>query len=145
MTVKSFRTKLGSGFVELPFDVKKQFGTARPPVRVSINGYSYRSTVAVYGGRYYVPVRRDRREVAGVKPGDIVKMTIAPDTEARRVEAPPELRAALTKNGLARTQWEKLSYTHKREHSEAILEAKKAETRARRVQKILQKLTANAG
>lgn len=144
MSTKSFRTKLGSGFLELPFDVKKQFGKARPPVRVSINGYSYGSTVAVYGGRYYVPVRRDRREAAGVKPGDIVKVTIAPDTEVRRVEPPPELRAALTKNGLARTQWEKLSYTQKREHSEAILQAKKAETRARRVQKILQKLTASA-
>jgi len=142
MSAKSFKTKLGSGFVELPFDARKEFGKARPPVRISINGYSFRSTIAVYGGRYYVPVRRERREAAGVKPGDIVQVTIAPDTEARTVEPPAELAAVLAKNGPARAQWESLSYTHKKEHAEAILQAKKPETRARRVQKILEKLTA---
>ncbi len=142
MSAKSFKTRLGSGFVELPFNVKKEFGKARPPVRVSINGYSYPSTVAVYGGKYYVPVRKDRREAADVKAGDIVDVTITQDTEVRRIDPPPELRAALAKNGLAREQWERLSYTHKKEHAEAILQAKKSETRARRVQEILEKLTA---
>ncbi len=142
MSAKSFKAKLGSGFVELPFDVKKEFGKARPPVRVSINGYSYRSTIAVYGGKYYVPIRRERRAAAGVQAGDILEVTIVLDTEVRRVEPPPELSAALAKNGPARTQWERLSYTHKREHAEAILQAKKSETRARRVQKILEKLAA---
>lgn len=140
MLAKSFKTRVGSGFVELPFDVKKQFGNARPPVRVSINGYSYRSTVAVYGGKYYVPFRKERREAAGVKPGDIVDVTIAQDTEPRKVDPPPELLAVLAKNGLARAHWEKLSYTHKKEHAEAILQAKKSETRARRIQKILKNL-----
>lgn len=145
MSAKSFKIRLGSGFVELPFDVKEEFGKARPPVKVFINGYRYRSTVAVYGGKYYVPVRRARQEAAGVKAGDIIEVTIAPDTEVRRVELPPELSAALAKNGQARALWEKLSYTHKREHAEAILQVKKLETRARRVQKILEKLTAKAG
>jgi hypothetical protein len=143
MSARSFKVKLGDGFVELPFDVKKQFGKARLPVRISVNGYSYQSTVAVYGGKYYVPVRRDRREAAGVEVGDIVNVTIAPDKEVRRVDPPPELRAVLEKNGAARAEWERLSYTHKREHAEAILLAKQTETRARRVQKILQKLTGN--
>jgi hypothetical protein len=142
MSAKSFKTKLGSGFVELPFDAKKEFGKARPPVRVSINGYTFRSTIAVYGGRYYVPVRRDRREAAGVEAGDIVRVTIVPDTEARTVEPPAELAAALAKNGPARAQWERLSYTHKKEHAEAIHQAKKPETRARRLQETLEKLTA---
>jgi len=142
MSAKSFKTKLGSGFVELPFDAKKEFGRARPPVRVSINGYTFRSTIAVYGGRYYAPVRRDRREAAGVEAGDIVRVTIAPDTEARTVEPPAELAAALAKNGPARAQWERLSYTHKKEHAEAIHQAKKPETRARRLQEALEKLTA---
>jgi bifunctional DNA-binding transcriptional regulator/antitoxin component of YhaV-PrlF toxin-antitoxin module len=142
MSAKSFKVRLGSGFVEIPFDVKKQFGRARPPVSVSVNGYSYRSTIAVYSGKYYVPLRRERREEAGVKAGDIVEVTIVPDTEFRRVEPPPELSAALAKSGQARAQWERLSYTHKKEHAEAILQAKKSETRTRRVQKILEKLTA---
>jgi hypothetical protein len=142
MSAKSFKTKLGSGFVELPFDAKKEFGRARPPVRVSINGYTFRSTIAVYGGRYYAPVRRDRREAAGVEAGDIVRVTIAPDTEARTVEPPAELAAAFAKNGPARAQWERLSYTHKKEHAEAIHQAKKSETRARRLQETLEKLTA---
>ena len=142
MSAKSFKIKLGSGFVELPFDAKKEFGKARTPVSVSINGYSFRSTIAVYGGRYYVPVRRERREAAGVEAGDIVQVTIAPDTEARTVEPPVDLAAALKKNGLARAQWERLSYTHKKEYAEAVLQAKKPETRARRVQNTLKELSA---
>ena len=142
MSAKSFKTKLGSGFVELPFDARKEFGKARTPVRVSINGYSFRSTIAVYGGKYYVPVRMDRRDAAGVEAGDFEWVTIAPDTEARTVEPPAELAAALAKNGLARAQWERLSYTHKKEYAEAVLQAKKPETRARRVQNTLKELSA---
>ena len=142
MSARSFKTKLGSGFIELPFDVRKEFGKARAPVKVSINGYRYRSTIAVYGGRYYVPVRRERREAAGVQAGDIVRVTIAPDTDLRTVEAPPELAAALAKNDLARAQWENLSYTPKKEYAEAILQAKKPETRARRIQNVLKDLSA---
>lgn len=142
MSAKSFKVRLGKGFVELPFDVRKEFGKARPPVKISINSFTYRSTIAIYGGKYYVPVRKDRQEAAGVKPGDIVEVIILPDTEVRSVEPPPELATALAKNGPARTQWEKLSYTHQREHAEEILNAKRSETRARRVQRILEKLAA---
>jgi hypothetical protein len=126
----------------LPFDARKEFGKARTPVRVSINGYSFKSTIAVYGGRYDVPVRRERREAAGVEAGDLVQVTVAPDSEVRTVEPPAELAAAFAKNGLAKAQWERLSYTHKKEHAEAILQAKKPETRARRIQNILKKLSA---
>lgn len=146
MSAKRFNAKLGGDagtlFVEVPFDVKKEFGKARPPVEVSINGYSYRSTVSVYGGKYYVPVRRERREAAGVKAGEIVEVTLAVDTAVRKVKPPPQLSTALAKNGPARAQWERLCYTHQKEHAEAILQAKKYETRARRVRKILEKLTA---
>ena len=144
MAGKSFKVKLGEGFVELPFDVRKEFGKARPPVNVSINGYTYRSTVAVYGQKYFVPVRRDRREAAGAKVGDIVNVRIALDTKPRRVEPPPDLKAALKKNAAAKAVWERLSYTHKREFAEVILQAKKPETRARRVQKTLAELIAKA-
>jgi regulator of protease activity HflC (stomatin/prohibitin superfamily) len=145
MSVKRFRAKLGGDagalFVDVPFDVKKEFGKARPPVKVSINGYSYRSTISVYSGKYYLPFRRERREAAGVKVGDVVEVTIGPDTEVRRVDPPAALSAALAKNATARAQWERLSYSRKKDHADAVLQAKRAETRARRVQKILKKLT----
>jgi hypothetical protein len=84
MSAKSFRAKLGAEghalFFEVPFDVKKEFGKARPPVKVSVNGHSYRSTVSVYGGKYYLPVRMERREEAGIKAGNIIKVTVALDT-----------------------------------------------------------------
>lgn len=141
MLTKSFKIRLGKGFVELPFDVRQEFGKARLPVNISINGCSYRSTVSVYGGKYFVPVRKDRREAAGVKSGEIVKVTVAPDAEERTVEPPPDLKAALSKNASAKARWEKLSYTNKKEHAEAILGAKKSETRARRLQRTLETLT----
>ena len=139
-TSRKFKTRLGDGFIELPFDAKAEFGRARAPVNVAINGYSFRSTVAVYGGKYFIPVRKQRQEAAGVKPGDTVEAAVAPDTKERRVEAPPDLAAALARNRRAREQWEKLSYTHRREHAEAIEGAKKPETRARRLQSTLEKL-----
>jgi len=142
MPAKTFKAVLGDGFVDLPFDVKQEFGKARPPVKISINGFGYRSTVSVYGGKYMVPVRKDRREAAGAKQGDVVKVTIALDEEERTVEPPPDLKAALAKNAAAKARWGKLSFTHKREHAEALLAAKKPETRARRLQRTLEMLTA---
>jgi len=146
MAIKRFRAKLGSEgrplFVIVPFDVKKEFGRARPPVKASVNGHSYRSTISVYDGKYYLPVRSDHREAAGVKAGDIVEVTIAPDMEVREVEVPAELAAVFARNRQAKVNWERLSYTSKKEHAVAILTAKKPETRARRLQKILEKLMA---
>ncbi|MGD0461577.1 MAG: YdeI/OmpD-associated family protein [Tepidisphaeraceae bacterium] len=144
MAAKTFSGKLGGEagglFVDVPFDVKKEFGKARAPVKVSINGYTYRSTISVYGGKYYLPVRRERREAAGAKVGDIVEVRIEPDTEIRRVDPPTALLAALSRNGAAKARWGKLSYSHKKEHVHSILQAKKPETRARRIQKILENL-----
>jgi hypothetical protein len=65
-------------FVEVPFDVKVELGRARAPVTATINGHSWPTTVAVYGGRYYVGIRREVREAAGVAPGDTVTVTLEP-------------------------------------------------------------------
>jgi hypothetical protein len=65
-------------FVELTFDVREEFGRARPPVQVTINGHTWPSTVAVYGGRSYLPLRREVRDAAGIAPGDTVTVTLAP-------------------------------------------------------------------
>ena len=130
--------------IELPFDVRAEFGRARPPVKVTINGFTYPSTVSVYGGEYFIPFRKDRQEAAGVKPGDTCKVTIATDAEVRKVDPPPDLKAALAKNAAARAKWDQLSFTHKREHSEALLAAKKPETRARRLEKTLRTLASKS-
>jgi len=141
MPTKNFKTVLEEGFVELPFDVRKEFGRARPPVKVTINGYTYRSTVSVYGGKYFIPVRKSNQDATALKPGDICKVIVASDTEVRDVDPPPDLKAVLAKNPRAKARWEKLSFTHKKEHAQALLEAKKPETRARRLHKTLAMLT----
>ena len=65
-------------FVELAFDVKEAFGRARAPVTVTVNGYSWPSTVAVYGGRSYLPLRREVREAAGIAAGDTIAVELMP-------------------------------------------------------------------
>ena len=144
MPAKRFKAKLGDRegipVIELPFDVKAEFGKARPPLIATINAYSFRTTPAVYGGKSYIGVRRSHREAGGLEIGTMVDVKLEPDTEARIVKPPPDLAAALKKNAKAKAAWEKLSYTHQKEHVEAILEAKKAETRERRVQKAIEML-----
>jgi hypothetical protein len=144
MPTKNFKTVLGDGMLALEFDVREEFGRARPPVKVTINSYTYRSTVSVYGGKYFIPVCKANRDAAGVKIGDACKITIASDDEVRDVAPPPDLKAALAKNPAAKARWEKLSFTHKKEHALALLDAKKPETRARRLQKTLEMLLAKA-
>ncbi len=126
--------------IEVPFDVKAFFGKARPPVVATVGGHELRTTLVVYGGRTYVGLRRSHVEASGLTVGQRVKVTLALDLEERTVEAPAELAAALAKDGKAAKAWEALSFTHQREHVEAIVGAKRAETRARRVEKALEML-----
>lgn len=142
---KKFNAKLGGDagevpLIELPFDVKAEFGRARAPVKVTVNGYTFATTVAVYGGVSNVGLRKSHREAAGVEIGETVNVTIEPDTSERTVDVPKELAAAFKKDKAAKAAWGKLSFTHQREHAEAIEEAKKPETRARRVEKALEML-----
>ena len=121
-------------FVVVPFDVRAAYGRARPPVRGTVAGHPFRTTVAVYGGVPHLGFRREVREAAGVEPGDTVAIELERDDEPREVEAPPELAAALAADPEAQAAWERLSFTHRREHTEAIEEAKREETRRRRVE-----------
>lgn len=125
------------GPIEVPYDIRAIFGRAKPPVLVTINGFSYRSTIAVYGGRYYVPLKRANAVAAGVEGGVPVTVTIQPDDAPREVTVPPDLAAALDAAGL-RARWGSLSYSHQREHVEAIEEAKRPEARARRIDKAIE-------
>jgi hypothetical protein len=122
------------GPLEVPFDVRAIFGQARPPVLVTVNGFTYPSTIAVYGTRYYVPLKRANAKAAGVEQGIPVTVTIELDRSVREVTVPPDLAAALDAAGLWE-RWNSLSYSHQREHVEAIEQVKRPHTRAGRINK----------
>jgi hypothetical protein len=121
--------------VELPFDPRERFGRARSPVRGTVEGTPFRTTVAVYGGRYYVGFNKQIREQAGIAIGDRVDVTLEPDDQPRTVEIPPPLATALAADPEANARFERLSYTHRREYAEWISEARRKETRVRRAEK----------
>ena len=123
--------------IEVPFDPKPVFGKVRAPVVVKIGTHTFRSTIVAMGGGWWVPLRRSSREAAGVKAGQRVKVTMTLDEAERTVEVPPDLRKALKAAG-AWEKWNAMSYTHQREHAEAIQEAKKPETRERRIAKCVE-------
>lgn len=124
----------GTGcFIVLPFDPKAAFGTVRAPVTVTIKGYAFRSRVVAMGGPLCIGVRREHREAAGLSGGETVAVTVALDTTSRTVTAPADLLRALKETPGALDAWKALSYTHQREHVEAIEDAKKPETRERRL------------
>ena len=126
--------------IPVSFDSKAVFGAIRAPVRVTLNGYTFRSTIASMGGKLSVPIRKSNREAAAVSGGDTVKVKIEADLEERKVVAPPDLVAALESNPTAKKSWPKLSYTRQREYVESIENAKKLETRIRRIDKIVKEV-----
>lgn len=129
----------GSGvFFEVPLDVPAVFGRARAPVRGTINGQPFRSTVAVYGGRYHLPVKRALRDAAGVAAGDAVVIELESDDEPRTVDPPADLAGALAGDPEAKAAYDGLSYTHQREYAEWVAEAKREATRRRRVEQAVQ-------
>ncbi len=128
-------------FLKVPLDVRAEFGKARPPVRVTVGGHTYRTTVATYGGEYFLPLNRKNREAAGVQAGERVEVTIELDDAPREVVVPDDLAEALAGAGGAREAWDKLSFTHQREYAEWIDEAKKPDTRARRIGQTVERIS----
>jgi hypothetical protein len=126
--------------VEVPFDVRQRFGKARALVRGTVAGTDFRTTVAVYGGRYYVGFNKQLRDRAGIAIGDEVEVAIDLDDEPRTVDVPPPLATALKDDPQAAAAFERLSYTHRREYSEWIAEAKREQTVARRTGKAIEML-----
>ncbi|MEJ7849320.1 MAG: YdeI/OmpD-associated family protein [Pyrinomonadaceae bacterium] len=133
--------KLDATGITVPFDVEAVFGANRLPVKVSINGAEYRGSVVRMGGKYMMGVPKMFRAAAGIEAGDNIVVTMELDTEARTVETPRDLEKAL-KEGSLQIAWEKLSYTHRKEHVRAIEESKKPETRARRIEKAIEMIKA---
>jgi len=130
--------------VPVPFDPKAVFGKVRAPVKVTLNGYTFNSTIASMGGVACIPFRRSHREAAGLTGDETLEVTIEHDAEKRTVTPPADLTAALKDEG-AWERWWKLSYTHQREHVEAIENAKKPETRARRIAKAVAMVAGRPG
>lgn len=120
-------------FVPVPFDPKVVFGKVRAPVRVTLNSFTYRSTIAAMGGTVCIPLRRSNREAAGLQGNETLRVTIALDTAKRVVTAPRDFAAALKAASPAWQRWRELSFSHQREYVEAIAEARRPETRARRI------------
>jgi hypothetical protein len=112
----------------------------RPPVVVTVNGHRWRSTVAVYGGKFYLPVASGNRTAAKVDLGDRVEVGLELDTAPREVDLPAALADALGADGDVRAAFDRLSVTTRREHAEAIRSAKREDTRGRRLDRILASL-----
>jgi hypothetical protein len=146
-----FRVKLdgqeGSSVASLrpPFDMVETFGTkARVPVRGTINGFPFRSSLMPMGGCHFMVVNKTIRDGVKVKAGDVVGVVMQRDQEERTIEAPPELDKELKKSKAARERWETLSFTHKKEMANCIRDAKQEETRKRRLEKVVNALKAGA-
>jgi hypothetical protein len=113
----------------------------RVPVVVSINGYSYRSTVSVYAGVYALPIAAEHREAAGIKAGEIIEVQLQLDRAPREVEVPEALAEALAATPAAKAAFEKLSFSNKRMHVLSVAGAKTEETRRRRIEKVIKALS----
>jgi hypothetical protein len=134
--------KTATGF-RVPESVVEALGKGkRPPVVVTINGYSYRNTVAVYGDEYLIGVAAEHRAAAGVKAGDVVEVDLELDTAPREIEVPPDFAAALDKDREAKRFFDGLSYSNKRRITLSIDGAKTPETRQRRIEKSVSQLRA---
>ena len=127
--------------LEVPPEVVESFAAGkRPPVTITVNGHTWKSRVAIMRGRYLLGLSNANRRAAGLQVGDEVEVDLELDTEPREVLAPPDFTSALEADPRAQAAYERLSYSHKREHVRAIESAKKPETRARRIAKALEQL-----
>jgi len=128
-------------WLNAPFDVQKTFGTrARVPVRGTINGFPYRSSLMPMGGCHGMAVNKAMREGAKAKARDVVDVVMERDVEERTVELPPELKKELAKSKVAKERWDTLAFTHKKEMALSISGAKQEETKKRRLAKVVQVL-----
>jgi hypothetical protein len=128
--------------IEIPPAVVDALGAGkRPPVRVTINGFTYRSTVAVMGGKFLVGISAENRAGTKVSAGDTIDVVLELDDQPREVTVPADFAKALDKDKVAKAAFEKLSFSHKRAHVDAIEGAKAADTRARRIDKAIAMLT----
>jgi len=125
-------------WLNAPFDVKKVFNTrARVPVRGTINGFPFRTSLMPMGGCHGMAVDKTMREGAGVEAGDTVSIVLERDEGERTVDVPPLLKKELANSKTAQANWQKLSFTNQKEIALSIRGAKQEETRLRRLAKVM--------
>ena len=128
--------------IQVPEEIIEQLGSGKQPlVRVTINKYTYRSAVAVMGGKYMISFNPEHRKAAGVQGGEQADVTLELDLEPRTVEIPEDLKDALIEAN-ALDAFEKSAPSMKKEYVRQVEEAKAQETRVRRIAKIVEKLSA---
>lgn len=131
--------KTATGF-EVPEAIVEELGAGRrPAVRVTVGGHTYRSTVAVMGGRFMLPLSAENREAAGLTAGDEADVALELDTSPREVDVPEDLAAALAEAG-ARERFDAAAPSRRKEWVRSVEEAKAPETRARRIAKAVDAL-----
>ncbi len=113
----------------------------KPPVKVTLNGYTYQTTVATMNRNFMLSLSADNRKAAGVQAGDVVEVTMELDTAPRTVEVPDDLAAALTSVPGVREAFDKLSYSARKEYVRQVESAKAQDTRDRRVAAVVAKVS----
>ena len=135
----------GACFTRVPPEVLTMLGQRkRAPVKVTIKATTYRTTIAVYGGKSYIGVRREIREAAGVTAGEQLTVGLEYDAELRTVDLPEPLRARLETDAKAAAAFEKLSHTRKKEVVEWLNGAKQPQTQRRRMTQVMAVLRGSA-
>lgn len=131
----------GGAYVLFPFDVQKEFGSkGKIPIKATFNGIPYTGTMIRYGHpEHMVPLLKAIREQIGKGPGDKIEVEVWKDDAVRALEVPAPFLTRLRREGLL-AGFEKLSYTHRKEYCRWITEAKKEETRAKRLDKAIEML-----
>ncbi len=131
----------GGAFVDVPFDVEKEFGSKKPKIKAMIEGVPYRGLLTRMGTEcHMLIVLKGIREQIGKTFGDEIIVIVEPDTEPRIIELPAELKKAFRTEKEAKAFFDKLSYTHRKEYVTWINEAKKEETRQNRIVKTIEML-----
>ena len=120
--------------------LNKLNGGKKPLVKVTLNGYSYRSAVGKMGDKFMISLSAENRKNANVKGGDTLEVTIELDTEPRTVELPPDLQSALDKNKTAKAAFDKLAPSKKKAMALSISEAKTEATKIKRIEKVIDSL-----
>ena len=131
--------------LEVPAEVVAALGGgARPRVVITVNGHTWQSRIAIMRGRHLIGLSNANRQAAGVAVGNEVEVDVEFDPETPTVTEPTDFAGALDADPVARAAYDRLSYSHRREHLLAIEGAKKPETRARRIEKALTMLRGDA-
>lgn len=127
--------KTTTGFHVPDSVVEELGGGGHPKVTVTVNGFTFRTSIAKMGGRYLLGVSGERRKEAGVAAGQVFDVEVELDTAPRELEVPEDLAAALAADPRAKEFWDTLSHSKRSWHVHQVTSAKKAETRAARVEK----------